>query len=449
MSDSTNLSDNERTPDASAMRARDARSTASLLLDLPVPFRRIGDVLHVEAQAHNGILRWLDNFDRLTICAPVVPDDLADPTLSWLPVDDLLRGGTVSLHELPWAYHPRDHLRHRAQAKALYRRLIPEHRYLCFANLGWAGAWGNIAADEAARIGRPYAVWMDSVLHEMRPAVTGNVARRAAAALRTWMEKRYAMSSIGGAAVGLFHGRTVYDGYAPISRNPHVVHNIHLKRSDVVGRDELAARLAAQRAPVRIGYVGRVLDIKGPLQWIAAMGRLAQRLPGRFQATWLGDGAMLEDCRREVARLGLGDVVFFPGGERDRRKVLEFLRSLDLFAFCHLTLESPRCLIESLMSGVPIVGYESTYAHGLVTPTGGGDFVAIGDVDGLADRLAHYLEDVPARHAASFQALDSGEHFSDEAVFAHRSELIKRYLAPDAPAAGSAERGPGVDSVGA
>src|SRR6185503_14985780 len=52
----------------------------SLLLDLPVPFRRIDGVLHVEAQAHNGIQRWLDNFERVTVCAPCIPDALVDPS---------------------------------------------------------------------------------------------------------------------------------------------------------------------------------------------------------------------------------------------------------------------------------------------------------------------------------------------------------------------------------
>ena len=407
--------------------AANVERTTSLLLDLPVPFRRIDGVLHVEAQAHNGIHRYLDNFRRVTVCAPRVPDALIDPSVFWLPVDDLLQRGGLTLHELPWGYHPFAHLRYRAQVRGLYRRLIASHRFLCFANLGWAGAWGNVAAREATRMRRPYGVWLDWVLHEMHPTSAG-AAKTIVGAIRGWLEKRHSLAAIAGAELGLFHGRTVYDAYAPISRNPQVVHNIHLKRQDVIDRATLAARLERTSEHVQIGYVGRVHEMKGPLQWIDAMQTLSQRHPKRFKATWLGEGPLLEECRRQVVLRGLDDVVFFPGAERSRPKVLEFLRSLDLFAFCHLTPESPRCLIEALMSGVPVIGYDSAYARELVDTTGGGVFVPVGDVTGLAESLGCLLEDVSARQVASIAARASGERFSDDAVFTHRSELIKRHL---------------------
>ena len=408
-----------------------AKGRGSLLLDLPVPFRRIGGVLHVDVPADAGILGWLDNFERVTVCAPCVPEALVDPTASWVPAEELLRRGGLALHALPWGYHPRDHLRHRAGVRDLYRGLVASHDFLCFANLGWAGAWGTIAADEASRTGRPYAVWLDWVLHEMRPAAAGGIGKRCVGAIRDELEKRSSLRAVRRAALGLFHGRTVHDAYAPISRNPHVVHNVHLGRQDLIAPAALAARLERPVARVRIGYVGRAHERKGPLQWIAAMERLAQRHAGEFEATWLGDGPLLEECRREVARRGLAGVVFFPGAERDRAKVLEFFRSLDLFAFCHLTQESPRCLIEGLMSGVPLVGYDSAYARDLVDGTGGGEFVPVGDVEALACRLADLTRDGAARRAAAMRAVASGGRFSVDAVFAHRSDLIRRHLVED------------------
>jgi glycosyltransferase involved in cell wall biosynthesis len=427
-----------RSDGAHAVQMRGEDTGSRLLLDLPVPFRRIDGVLHVEAQAHNGLHRWLDNFRQVTVCAPCVPGHLIDPSISWAPVDDLLRREGLQLHELPWGYHPLDHLRQRARVRALYRDLIARHQFLCFSNLGWAGAWGSIAAREAARQRRPYAVWLDWVLHEMHPTRGGSLAKGVVDALRDRLENGHSLSAIKGAALGLFHGRTVYDAYAPIARNPHVVHNIHLKRDDVIPPAELTARLESAADTLQIGYVGRVHEMKGPLQWIDAMAHLSQAHGRRFKATWLGDGPLLEECRRQVAARGLEDIVAFPGAERHRPKVLAFLRSLDLFAFCHLTQESPRCLIEALMSGVPLVGYDSAYARDLVTPTGGGAFVPIGDAAGLAARLAGLLADPAARRAASIAARASGEHFSDEAVFAHRADLIKRHLAPSGEARAAA-----------
>jgi glycosyltransferase involved in cell wall biosynthesis len=107
---------------------------------------------------------------------------------------------------------------------------------------------------------------------------------------------------------------------------------------------------------------------------------------------------------------------------------LGFLRGLDMFLFTHVTPESPRCLIEALISGVPLIGYESSYARELVSHRGGGQFSQIGDSGALAEnvtRLARSRDELMrlTREAASGRGI-----YNDEAAFAHRSELIKRFL---------------------
>ena len=52
-----------------------------------------------------------------------------------------------------------------------------------------------------------------------------------------------------------------------------------------------------------------------------------------------------------------------------------------VLVFCHTTPESPRNLVEALISGCPIVGYHSDFAAELVGD-GGGAFVTTGDVKG-------------------------------------------------------------------
>jgi colanic acid/amylovoran biosynthesis glycosyltransferase len=96
--------------------------------------------------------------------------------------------------------------------------------------------------------------------------------------------------------------------------------------------------------------------------------------------------------------------------------------------FCHVTPESPRCLLEALMSAVPLVGYWSAFAQDLVATEGGGEFVPIGDTEALAQAIARQALDAPLRRRNTEAARRSGLHFSDEAVFAHRSELIKAHL---------------------
>ncbi len=60
----------------------------SLFLVLPVPFRRQGGKLLFEFQACNGLERWAENFETLTIACPLIPESLADAdsNLQWQPV---------------------------------------------------------------------------------------------------------------------------------------------------------------------------------------------------------------------------------------------------------------------------------------------------------------------------------------------------------------------------
>lgn len=415
-----------------------AKYENSLLLDLPVPFWELDGILQIEAQAYDGLQRWLDNFDQITVCAPLAPADLIDPSVTWRAANDLLIDGRLRLEPMPWGYHPREHLLQSGRVRRRLRTLIQNHRYLCFSNLGWLGSWGNIAAEEARRIGKPYAVWLDWVLHEMPDQQRRDWPRRAFARFNTAMLKAHSLSAIREAALGLFHGRSVYEAYAPISRAPHVVHDVHFKRNDIISQTQLKARLARQAGPIRLGYVGRVHPMKGPIAWIEAIAQAIQSVDSRhpssrrIEAVWLGDGPLIETARAAVRERGLDDQISFPGAESDRGRVIEFLRNIDLFVFCHLTPESPRCLIEALMSGVPLLGFDSPYASDLVTPHGGGAYVDVYDTAGLATLIQRHLKDPLLLQSLSMAALRSGQEYSEEDVFRHRSDLIRTHLAVEA-----------------
>lgn len=177
--------------------------------------------------------------------------------------------------------------------------------------------------------------------------------------------------------------------------------------------------------------------MKGPRDWLEVMRQLAS-LGVQYEATWLGDGPLLEEMRVAVMASGLADRVKFGGFVGDRGLLLGAMRRADLFVFCHKTPESPRCLIETLMSAAPFVGYDSPYpadlaeelAPDLLTPPHDPIALAgrIADLDRDRSRLA---ELVRLSHA-------KGGHFSDEAVFGHRSDLIKQHLAGTCACSGCA-----------
>lgn len=92
----------------------------------------------------------------------------------------------------------------------------------------------------------------------------------------------------------------------------------------------------------------------------------------------------------------------------DRTRFLSAMKSAHLSLFCHKTPEAPRCLIETLACGMPIVGHASAYARDLVATQGGGHFVDVGDTHGLADPLLTLHRDRTALQAEVGRAVLAG-----------------------------------------
>jgi glycosyltransferase involved in cell wall biosynthesis len=404
---------------------------SSLLLELGVPFRRSATGLLVEAQALNGLRLWCKHFDRVTVCAPELTQTLSNgSTMVWEDPAELLASGRLVLEPLPWGYHPREHFRHRSTVMRRFDALVSSHRYLCFSNLGAFGAWGNFAVRAARRHKRQYSLWFDWVTHEVVANHHGSAKER----FRNWVyaaiTKRETYRAVRACSLGLFHGKTVYDAYARLCRRPELVHDVHVHPEDAISDIDLVSKIAdlGARSSIRIGYVGRAHPMKAPLQWIDAVAKTVNMLGAeRVEAVWLGDGPLLEEARARVRELHLEGCIRFPGFVADRSEVLAFLRQQDVLLFCHVTPESPRCLLEALISGLPLVGYESSFAHELVGDRGGALLSPMGDSGALAVNLIRLASARDELRRLTQEAATSRKIYNDEALFAVRDELIKKY----------------------
>jgi glycosyltransferase involved in cell wall biosynthesis len=406
---------------------------ADLLLVLPVCLGQGARALLFESQAADGIERWLENFPRIQVLCPLITGDelrTAHSTV-WKPVSEIANVDRVKFVPLPLVTSLAAYARLSAQGRSIIRQAIGESRYLSFALGGqWFGDWGAVACLEARRLGRPYSVWTDAVQHKLclSSSAGGNPLRWLKTKVRSRIMYSVERRCIGGASLGLFHGASCYSEYAPWCPTSYVVHDVHAKKNDAIsyGQLEEKCRQTAVDDHLRIIYAGRADVIKAPFDWIETMSQLRQRGVA-FRATWLGDGPLLTDMRNEVGRRGLADMVSLPGFVSDRDELLGQLRAAHVLVFCHTTPESPRNLVEALISGCPIVGYHSDFAGELVTE-GGGAFVAIGDIKGLVDRLANLNANRQDLVGLTRRAATSGKRYNDVAVFHHRSDLIKKHL---------------------
>src|SRR5579862_307302 len=147
----------------------------TMLLVLPVPFLQRDGALLMESQAHNGLRRWAANFDHVILAAPTTTDSMmatTGATIIWKDTSDLCSEQRVTLVPLPLAYDLSDFLRTYRRTRRLLAGYIKQARYLQFAIGGLVGDWAGVAALEAIRQKRLFAIHTDRVEHEVLLEVT-------------------------------------------------------------------------------------------------------------------------------------------------------------------------------------------------------------------------------------------------------------------------------------
>jgi glycosyltransferase involved in cell wall biosynthesis len=294
------------------------------------------------------------------------------------------------------------------------------------------GDWGALAATEAKKQGLAYAIHTDRV--------EADLLRKLSAAHhgpRAWKQRleaslmdKYHRSVIKGCAVGLWHGQECYAAYSPWCKNNHLVHDVHAKKSDAISAAQLEEKLnrVSSDVELRIAYAGRMSAMKAPLEWVRAVSR-ARDFGIPLRATWYGDGELRPQMEAEIAALKLGDTVQLTGFVSDRKVLLDGLRDAHLMSFTHITPESPRCLLEALICGTPLVGYDNPFARDLTANLGGGTYVSMHNWEALGSRIAELASKRGELRQLIADAAANGRRFNDDEVFRERSEIIKTSLA--------------------
>ena len=356
-----------------------------------------------------------------------------------MPAEGLAEELGVELHPLPRFLGLRHAWRNggwsgyraaRTRVHTLLGGLIARSRHLQFVPSLWLSDWGSLAGGIARAGGRAHCVHVDRVQEKMvlDEAAGGSAPARLRAAAYARLLARQRHELIRGADLTLAHGADCLEAYEGIARRIELVHNVHTTTGDLVGDAAFERKLAGASdasAPLEVLYAGRADPDKGPVEWVEALAA-ARDAGADLRATWLGDGSQLGAMRARAAGLNLADRVTLPG-QADRAATLAAMREAHLFVFCHKVPESPRCLIESLVSGTPLLGYPSRYSEQLATGHGAaaGDHAIEATPASLGAALAALAADRPRLAALGRAARSAGTHFSDEAVFAHRAGLIR------------------------
>ena len=160
---------------------------------------------------------------------------------------------------------------------------------------------------------------------------------------------------------------------------------------------ELFAGASPADAAPLVLTVGRFVEKKGPQLTLAAFARVLQLYP-LARLRMIGDGPLLEACRKLSHSLAINHAVTFPGSQ-PHRLVADEMRRARLFAQHSIEAPSgdsegtPVSILEAGASGLPVV---STYHGGIpdvVVDNETGLLVQERDVAGMASQMHRLLRD--------------------------------------------------------
>lgn len=161
---------------------------------------------------------------------------------------------------------------------------------------------------------------------------------------------------------------------------------------DLTEIDEVVGRQAIWHRDTRgrmVGFIGQMIPRKGLGDLLEIFDKLYQSNT-ELQLQLIGDGRQRDELERQAKQQVSGDAIRFLGFRSDR---LELLVNLDLFVMTSSLEGIPRCMMEAMAVGVPVVAYDIPGVDQLVEHRKTGLLATYGDREALAECCREILED--------------------------------------------------------
>ena len=174
-----------------------------------------------------------------------------------------------------------------------------------------------------------------------------------------------------------------------------------------------------------VGTVGRLSAQKGHRFLLDAAATLLPRRP-EARVLIAGDGDLLDDLRRQAARLGLTGRVVFAGHRTD---VADVLGALDVFCISSLYEGTPLALFEAMAAGKPVVSTSVDGCREVLEDGVSGLLVPPGDAAALAAAVDRAAADPGLRAALGRRALEASRRYDVGACVDAMQALYDELLA--------------------
>jgi glycosyltransferase involved in cell wall biosynthesis len=204
-----------------------------------------------------------------------------------------------------------------------------------------------------------------------------------------------------------------------------------MSRSALIDDGALSRRLAylSQARPLRLGFSGRLVAMKGADHLVEVAARLQAR-GVRCEWTIYGTGELEASMREQVRSAGLGARFLLAGAvDFDTGLVPAIQSSCDLYVMLHRQSDPSCTYLETLACGIPIVGYGNRALAGLLRLADVGEQVPMNHIDGVVDALTRLDADRPALARMSRAARAFAQDHAFEDTFGRRVDHLLQLAA--------------------
>jgi glycosyltransferase involved in cell wall biosynthesis len=186
-------------------------------------------------------------------------------------------------------------------------------------------------------------------------------------------------------------------------------------------KNELREKLSIGANTKVICNVGRFSFSKAQRYTIDCFSLLKKDFPDS-KLIFIGEGEMLEDCKRQTKELGVTGDVIFAGYQKD---VPLYLSISNLFLFTSLREGLPRVIVEAALMKVPVAAFEVEGIREVIRHDSSGIIVAQYDVNALYEGAKNILGNERLAREFSIKAYEHVKHEWDAKKMA--DELRKVY----------------------
>jgi colanic acid/amylovoran biosynthesis glycosyltransferase len=227
------------------------------------------------------------------------------------------------------------------------------------------------------------------------------------------------------------NGTPTYNAYRSLTPRPHLFFDTRIEEAMLATPAQISARSArfSRDRKLRLVFSGRLQLIKG-VDHLPLVAAHLRRLGVPFEMSICGDGECTPQLRKDVAKMGLGEMVKLRGTLDFKTELVPFVTNeTDLFVCCHRQGDPSCTYLETMACGVPIAGYGNEAFEGLAQVSGTGWVVPIGRPVELAERIAAIYRDPAASATAAHRSLAFARDHTFEKTFRRRVGHLDRVAA--------------------